>query len=455
MVRLSFVQQDAPGTRGSTVVLPLVLDPLNKKHLVVDSITKQYYHVEGVLLQGHSAFTLLDVVIGDLGSIRQVVVDQQSMVLAHSTCEWDDLHSVVELCCGAGYMGVGAKAAGLRPILGVDQNPKFSASYEQTHGVPSITGDVCKVATISEIWSKVPSHTGILAGVSCQPYSYLGDMRGGADSRSASLTGVLEAIYWLQAPYGIIECVKPAGDDPFFVGEISDFCRLTKFTCHQFDLDLQDVWPSKRSRWWGILVSPALTMPRPQAFPSHCGLQKISQILTGTTVIPEDELQQLRLTQVEMDAFGIMDGSYDRFLVNEQGLLPTALHAWGNQVIGCPCSCRQNGLSPTRLRERGLYGVIIRVEGTDEFRRIHPCELAVLVGVDPYMQWDDLRFDLCSLGQLASPIQSLWMCSHVKVMLAKYRGDPNFSDAFQRPSGVHELVVGSGQHDLAICQGDR
>eukprot|EP00438_Fugacium_kawagutii_P032582 Skav236448 [mRNA] locus=scaffold1758:10664:15883:+ [translate_table: standard] len=405
------------------VVLPLVLDPGHRKHLVVDGISKQYFHVEGVLHQGHAAYTLLNVKVGESAAIRQVVVDQQSSILTHDTCEWADLHSVIELCCGAGYMGVGAKVAGLCPILGCDQNPKFTEQYEKTHGTKTVTGNVCSVETISKIWSLVPSHTGVLAGVSCQPFSLLGDMRGGEDNRSTSLTGVLEAIHWLQAPYAILECVKPAGDDPFFAGEIDTFCRLTKYVCHQFNLDLQEVWPSKRSRWWGILVSPALTLPRPQAFPTHCGLQKISQIITGPTPIPDDELQQLVLLQVERDAFGITDGSHSKHFVNEQGCLPTALHAWGNQVIGCPCNCRQSGLSPTRLREKGLHGVIFRVGDSETFRHIHPMELAALVGVDPYAAWDDLRFDLCSLGQLASPIQSLWMCSHVKVMLAKYRGD--------------------------------
>eukprot|EP00438_Fugacium_kawagutii_P025942 Skav207667 [mRNA] locus=scaffold1857:195285:199649:+ [translate_table: standard] len=351
------------------------------------------------------------------------------MVLSHTTCEWDNIHSVIEMCCGAGYMGVGARVAGLRPVLGCDQNPKWTQAYQDEFDLPVVTGDVCSVVTISEVWSLAPSHTGIIAGVSCQPYSSLGDRRGGDDVRSTSLTGVLEAIHWLQAPYAVIECVKNAGEDPFFLHEVKEFCRQTKFTCHEIILDLHDIWPSRRTRWWGVLVSPALHMSELKQFPSHAGVQKISQILTEVMSIPPDELNQLRLSEVESVAFAA-EGHPSRYLVNENGVLPTALHAWGNQITGCPCDCRANGFSSERLQARGLHGVLFPIPGEDAFRHIHASELAVLTGNDPYQEWGDQRFALCGLGQLASPLQSMWICSQIRTMLDRYRLGRSLSTPF-------------------------
>lgn len=97
-----------------------------------------------------------------------------------------------------GFLGVGIKAAGLEPVAGCDVNAVFADKYEAHQGLPTVVGDVTSTETVAKLWRKCPHKVGIAAGVSCQPYSRLGDRRSGPDIRSTSLTGTLELIHWLQ-----------------------------------------------------------------------------------------------------------------------------------------------------------------------------------------------------------------------------------------------------------------
>ena len=104
--------------------------------------------------------------------------------------------------------------------------------------------------------------------------------------------------------------------------------------------------------------------------------------------------------------------------INMRAQLPTALHSWGNQLYACRCGCRTIGFSTYRLESKGLWEPLVRVEGytlvegteVPNFRHLHPSEVAILRGLSPQLDWgDDLRLALCTVGQLASPIQAGWI----------------------------------------------
>eukprot|EP00438_Fugacium_kawagutii_P012446 Skav232874 [mRNA] locus=scaffold1432:8789:11416:- [translate_table: standard] len=403
--------------RCSVVVFPVALDPDQKLHLVVDSISKQFFRVEGYLREGAMSYTLLNAQIHSDVDYSKLVVDGDTFLLTHATCDWNSIFSAIEMCSGSGYMGIGARVSGFKTLLGCDYNEKFTAHYAKLQSIPTVTGNICDHHIISEIWSKIPFPCGILAGVSCQPYSTLGDKGSGDDQRSASLPGVLQAIHWLRAPWGLLECVEPAQQDVYVQDQISSFCEQTGYKAHQVILKLQDVWPARRGRWWCLLLSPALGSINPSTFPLHAGITKISQIITRPTKLEPDELTQLILHDDENQAFGVDQAGQSPHMLNVNGLMPCALHSWGNPLQACPCTCRGQGLSRHRLQEKGLHGVVMPTDTPPIVRHIHPAELAVLSGVDPVQDWEPLRFSLCSLGQLASPLQSLWMLTQLKAHL--------------------------------------
>ena len=110
---------------------------------------------------------------------------------------------------------------------------------------------------------------------------------------------------------------------------------------------------------------------------------------------------------------------------------PTALHSWGSQVLPCPCGCRPTGFSASTLGARGIYGVFIPQDGTtdidgvahQQFRHVHPSELAVLTGTPIPRDWPPLRLALCGLGQQASPLQAVWIAGQVHRMIDAFFGD--------------------------------
>ena len=68
-------------------------------------------------------------------------------------------------------------------------------------------------STILAIKNAVPEPALLAAGVSCQPYSQLGDAKGGLDDRARSLPFVLRAATLLQSSAVVLECVCQAASD--------------------------------------------------------------------------------------------------------------------------------------------------------------------------------------------------------------------------------------------------
>ena len=52
-----------------------------------------------------------------------------------------------------------------------------------------------------------------------------------------------------------------------------------------------------------------------------------------------DDEEALKLSGIEQHAFGGNECDFSKYLMNSKGTAPCALHAWGNQMIACPCGC--------------------------------------------------------------------------------------------------------------------
>ena len=191
---------------------PVCLDEVNKRHLLVTVPQGEHFIFWGSLPIGKASYSFIRVKIEGNHSPVVVVSTDATSILSHEACTWGGTKKVVELCCGLGAMGQGAKAAGFQPTIGCDMRKKMCELYERHSGAPAIHGDICKIDTLIQIFEKFPFCGTVAAGVACQPYSVLGDGRGGEDPRSSSLPATLAISYYLRAVLVIIECVGPAKD---------------------------------------------------------------------------------------------------------------------------------------------------------------------------------------------------------------------------------------------------
>ena len=284
-----------------------------------------------------------------------------------------------------------------------------------------IQGDIGSDSTLFELWKHARYSKTMSAGFNCQPFSKLGDEKGGKDPRSACLPMVLRAAHMLQIQILVLECVQPAASDEFVRKELSKFQQCTGFHCRQVNLSLQDAWPTRRDRAWWILSSPLVGPIDIEEMPAFNDLDKVCKIIPKIFPWSEEDENALSLSDVELDGFGVSHDAHQRYLLNMQGKAPCALHSWGSQLHPCPCGCRSAGLASWRLEQKGLFGLLVR--STDgRIRHVHPNEAMMLNALDPIPDLgSEPRLSLCGVGQLASPLQALWIFSHIDRHLNMYR----------------------------------
>lgn len=406
------------------VVTPVCLDISTGIHRLAAIPSGAHCRFKGSLDTGMASYSLLRVQVIDNSSIPLLAAVEQSLVFGHQHATWDDAQTVVELCAGMGALGQGAMSVGFRPFAACEFRERIAGLYTQCCDATMIVGDICDFKTVEELYRAHPRSSVLAAGISCQPYSRLGDCKSGSDKRAQTLPATLSCAHYLRSLVVILECVEPAGKDAFVNWHINQFCIRTGFHRTEAILQLSDVWPCKRNRWWCILSAPAIGPVQLPPLPQMFDLPSIRHVLPEIQQWDLQEERQLRLTPVELEAFSQESGSVTKYLPNMKGILPCALHAWGSQVLPCPCGCRSEGLSPARLQSRGLYGVIApcvalaqsAVDKTQSlYRHLHPRETALLCGLDPVLTWsNDLRLTLGAVGQLASPIHANWVFNHVK-----------------------------------------
>lgn len=391
---------------------PVCLDSSSGRHLLVTVPTGEHFIFEGALPLGKASYSFIRVVVAE----KQVPVvlreTDETFVLSHDVCTWGGIRKVLELCCGLGALGQGALAAGFTPIAGCDLRQKMCELFERHSKAHAVHGDICEVATLKKLCQVFPYCGTIAAGIACQPYSVLGDGRGGNDPRASTLPATLAISYYLRAVLIIIECVGPAKDDPFVNHHVNMFCKKTRFLRADCVMDLQEVWPSRRSRWWCILSAPAIGCVSISACTGFPDLPSVEHVLPSIRKWPSCEETELQLSPSELEAFGAVD-TCKAYLLNRKGPMPCALHCWGSQLTPCPCGCRNQQLSPARLASKGLFGVLVESLVTGGVRHLHPQEAAALCGLDPNLKWGaGCRLALGAVGQLASPVQSVWVFSH-------------------------------------------
>ena len=134
--------------------------------------------------------------------------------------------------------------------------------------------------------------------------------------------------------------MEPAGSHGFVRWHIDQFCLRTGFHKSETILHLHEVWPCKRSRWWCILTAPLVGQVDLRPFPICTDLKIVRDVMPHVTRWNTNDENSLKLTAVEIEAFTGSTGNCAAYLLNFAGIMPCALHAWGSQVLPCPCGCR-------------------------------------------------------------------------------------------------------------------
>lgn len=291
------------------------------------------------------------------------------------------------------------------------------ALYGKISEATKICGDFGRPEVLVDIWQHAKGAKVLSSGFSCQPYSRLGDGRSEHDTRSNCITKTLAAAYYLQVKAVILECVSPAGQDQFVCAELNRFLKGTGFSMSQIDLRLDSIWPCRRQRAWWLLVAPELGAIDLNVWECLKNISQVQQVIPRILPWAIEDEDNLTLDQEEMQAFGVHEGTHGRYLLNGKGHAPCALHAWGNQLRPCPCECRAYPLSSSRLESKGLHGCLVRSAETPErgsqIRHLHPNEAMALNTMDPILDFGcPARLTLSAVGQLAAPVQALWVISH-------------------------------------------
>ena len=368
---------------------------------------------------------------GQQGGIHQFGVQSPNQILGHCILDRNALTCVVETCAGMGLSSYGYDVAGLKVIAVNDVSQPLLEAFSVLHpSIATVLGDVWSTKTLCELHAAASAAGILAAGFSCQPFSSGGRQLGGLDSRASALPGVLRAAYLLRKPLVILECVASAGSNRFVRAQLDDFCSQCGYKMAECTLKLEDVWVSKRERWWAVLTVSSLGVLSLVDYPMANYPKCVSDVMPRPMPLRDDDLEQLVVSHDEHASL-LKYCDPMKMILPAMAKCPTALHSWGSQVLACPCGCRPAGFSPSTLAARGIYGVFIPVDGVtvlgeesfQKVRHLHPCELALLTGCPVPVEWPpSLRLALCGLGQQASPLQSAWIGGQVHRLLDRFLG---------------------------------
>eukprot|EP00435_Cladocopium_sp_Y103_P050509 s360_g15.t1 len=370
--------------------------------------------------------TLIDAVVDFCGPFVDLLVTDDTCVIPHGHCSLDCLWNLVEVCSGIGASTTGFVKAGFRHVCSVELRPSLAELHRRLHEqVPVIVGDIANPGLLKEVHSQCKPPFTVAAGVSCQPYSSGGPQAGQHDERACTVPAVVKMAHLLQVPALVVECVTPARTNNWVRAHIELLVHVLGYHVTEISLRLEDVWTARRYRWWLVAVQASLGLVHVPPMPTGCGLV-VRDLLPFTKTWSQEDMQQLCLTAQELMIHQQNGVPMSKYLLQVHDKLPTCLHSWGNQCGACPCGCRSDSFSESRLLSRGLYSQLLPVPpelGLGSFRHLHHCEVSLLNGFLPMQNWGpDARLNLAAIGQLASPLQSAWIGSCLKRHVGKLMG---------------------------------
>lgn len=400
----------------TTIVARLMVRDSCHGHIFQSEIYQQRFRYRGELQEATTDITLLNAIVTH---VRHPILtlDQHAACLEHQGRTAQDFFKLAETCSGLGGLGVGAEFAGWEITVQNDIQEKFTQHQNQFGHVKNVTGSICLFGTLKAMHEADGRSAAMGFGYACQPFSALGDGRQGADERSATLPFGLVASFLLKKELVILECVTNAATSAFVQRSVQHHLNMVKGTKSEVILELGDVWVSKRRRFWTVITKEYMGKVCLQPFPKLPRPPTLGCVFPQFQELATKQLQELTLTDEELNAFMNIGKGIEAQLVDMAGQGGTALHSWGNQIHACACGCRK-GLSQSRLHQHGLHGALVKYalpDGNIKFRHLSPVEMGIMNGMLKDNGWlDEQRLLTAGIGQLASPLQSVWVFSQLR-----------------------------------------
>ena len=359
--------------------------------------------------------TIYDAVVADIGDLLVLTLNDATQWHLVDSQRHGLSPKILELCAGCGGMGVGASYMGGQVVVAVDHN-----DLSTSHLMANNHGQVLKLDILAESAAKSihrafddqPGTTTM--GFPCQPFSSQGLQRGTEDSRFMVFYAGLRICFLLQSQSIILECVPAAGDSVEVQQALACIADALGLVCHQAILDLQEVWPSRRRRWWALLLPAHWDCHGLPEWDRCNTFDKVGAVFQRWGTWAEAEENDLQLTFEEFAMYSNLDFGNDKRLLEFKDVAATLLHSYGNALTSCPCLCRNQAFHPNSLRQKGLRGFFVNSQVHSNPRFLHPKEAALLLGIPGTMQFIHApRHDLALLGLVASPLQMVWVYGHL------------------------------------------
>ena len=405
------------GSSVSVVVDNIIWSPNSGVGKVIPG--EQVVRLVGLIppeVTGASRVSVVSASFLSAGAVVDLVLDESSVILPHRPLCADHVFNLVEICSGVGLSSIGFTRAGFRHKCSVECQPKLAELHSLLHpGIPIVCADITQDVTASQVFAHCPDPCTIMSGFACQPYSRGGSQRGQFDSRSTSLPGTLRMVYLLQSPALVLECVVPARDNNYVRGHLQALIDQLGYHVVECSLRLENVWAACRYRWWVLATHPCIGPVKIPAFPTGSSLV-VRDLMPYVHRWPANDEAQLILQDLEIEKFQLGGQMLRQHQVRPDAKLPTALHSWGNQTLPCACECRPTGFSDELLASKGIYAQLLQLPASEgqagAWRHMHVLEVSLLNGVPLNLQWGgNQRLNLCAVGQMACPMQSIWIAA--------------------------------------------
>ena len=327
-----------------------------------------------------------------------------------------------------GGIGIGLSFIGFQVVAACDHNSLACRHLSANHRIPVVHGSVCDDQTLYSLQlcggPEVATYT---LGFPCQPFSRQGDGQGLSDRRVNALWSSLRAMYLHQAVAGLLECVPGVEHDLELQRALQSFASMMGWSLHSQVLDLACQWPCRRKRWWAILCDSQFSVSV-NPWPVDSRFQTVDQIIPEWPIWSQIEEEDLRFTAEETEKFGDVRYSSDCRRLAQTSVCPTFLHSYGHGLRACSCGCRGR-FTEDRLLTFGLRGFGIRSAKYSFERFLHCQEVAFLLTVPSLVQFRPGREELPLLGQIAAPLQAVWMGHALLQAFASSRKQPLFFTA--------------------------
>ncbi len=405
-----------PGSRTSIKATVLMQYPGGA--LCRSMVHHKEFRVVGDIPEHHGILTLLNVVFhrDHRGSV--LTADSDSWILAIRPITSQTMMELTETCTGLGALGLGSEYAGWKVIACNELQPKMSEVLRKYMSGTVVEGSIEHLHVIAELHKASGGSTSWAFGFSCQPFSRAGDRRGGQDIRSMTLPWGLWASYMLNCPLVVLECVADAPKYPFVKLALQQFEEVTHHVKSEVVLELNALMPARRERWWCVYSAAwigRITLPELPSLTAH---PTVSDMFEQLPIPPKQIIDNMTLKDHEVRCLSQINVPIENSLGNIHAPLPTALHSWSNQFHGCPCECRNVGLSTTRLSNKGFFGVLVSyADETGQlcYRHLTPQEVGLLNGLPLILgNHPNSRLEMAGVGQMASPVQSVWIFSAIR-----------------------------------------